>query len=254
MRRLACLLLLAGCGPDPNTDLASLQDRYDLRLSLQADAAGDADPTVGSVGIGYDEEHFAFDHDGDCAVLGGDLGGSIGDTELNLNVRGDRDDEFGDCHPARLSFSTRFSSDQPTVLTVADDTATVTAVFAAGALAPHHPILRSHSEWVFRGGEQVRIGWSHPEDLTAITWDEYTVYVRMGELDESINRSNSFTLAVSVVGDEIQFTMPSPPPLTGRGRLAFDFAWTGGDAVTCEATACTFNLARRYHQSVTISD
>ena len=250
---VAFLLPVAGCpGPDTNATLADLPG---LRISLQTWKASDNQPTSGFAVISYDEQPFMSTHDGSCATLGGDLRGSIDGVELDVNSYGSNDDEFGGCYFAHLYFDHRFPADAPVALTIADDSHEVRAALPAGALAPHFPTLRAPATWAFRGGEQVRLGWSHPADLAEVTLDPYAIGFHIGDRGRpNANGDNFFPLPTTIVGDELRFTIPSPPPITGPGYITIRMGYTVGDATTCEGAAgCRFSASRDFHHTVEIA-
>jgi hypothetical protein len=249
---LAFILPVAGCpGPDANATLADLPR---LRIGLQTWTSSDDRPTSGFATISYDEPAFTAAHEGQCATLGGDLRGAIDGVELDVNSYGSNDEEFGGCYYAHLYFDVRFPADRPSVLTIADDSHTVRAEIAAGSLAPHFPTLRAPSTWEFRGGEPVRLGWSHPADLAENPLDEYDVGFHIGERGQpNANGDNFFPLPTTVTGDELRFTIPSPPPITGPGYITINMGYTVGSATTCEGAAeCGFSASRSFDHTVEI--
>lgn len=207
-------------------------------------------PTNGRVSIGYDEDAFVAAHGGECARLG-DWDIRFGDARIGSSWSGDDDVDFGGCllPSANLDIA-QFGRDTLGALRIFDDSHTVEAVFGATALVPHLPTLRSPSTWRFAGGDTVVFGWSHPDDLvTGADFLEHPVYFHTGTLDDP----NFFDLDAQLAGDEITFTVPSPPPITGDGYIVARFGYTSGEADSCTgATRCGYQLEAGYAHAVVI--
>lgn len=246
---LAILLPLGACfGPATN---ASLADLPDLSVSVQTWDASDDAPTTVDVSLTYDGAAFAATHDGACATLGDDFGGRLDDGRQIWSSRGKDDVDFGGCYVPSLRYEVRFTDDRAAELTIADDSRTIRATFPVGALAPHYPTLRAPAAWKFHGGDAVRVAWSHPDDLAA----------PLGEFDvgffadgKTANGDNFFPLPRQVVGDELRFTIPSPPPITGPGQITFNLGYTVGDAASCTGAArCTYSASHSFGHPVEIA-
>lgn len=252
-RLIPCVFLLGACpsaGPDGN---ASLADLPGLRITVQTWDAHDDRPTAGFVSLGYDEATFIAAHGG-CATLGADLDATFDGTDLDPISRGSNDPEFEGCYMPHLPFDLRFADDVASVLTIADDSLTVRAEFPAGAFEAHRPILVEPGAWRFRGGQEVRVGWSHPADLAETPRDWTDVGFHIGDRGRpNGNGDNFFPLSPRVEDEEIRFTIPSPPPITGPGLITFEMGYTVGAATTCTgATDCSFSASRSFDHTVEI--
>jgi hypothetical protein len=250
---LPSALLLAACpgsGPDSN---ASLADLPRLRVSVQTYEAGDDRPAEGFVTVSYDEDAFIAAH-GRCATLDDDLGGNLDGTDLDATSFGSDDEEFGGCFVPHLPFEIRFADDHASVLTIADHSVTVRAEFPAGAFEAHGPTLIAPTAWRFRGGQEVRVRWSHPADLAEAPLRPTDVGFHIGDRGKpNANGDNFFPLSPQVEGDELRFTIPSPPPITGPGLITFQMGYSVGEATTCTgATTCAYSASRSFDHSVEI--
>ena len=246
--------LLLGACPTPGSDSnASLADLPNLRVSVQTSGSSDDKPTSGFVSVSYDEPAFVAAH-GHCATLGDDLGGELDGTDLDATSLGSNDEEFGGCYYPLLPFEIWFADDGAPELTIFDESLTVRAEFPAGAFEAHRPILLEPGEWRFRGGQQVRVGWSHPADLAEAPLQWTDVAFHIGDRGRrNANGDNAFPLSPQLDGEEIRFTVPSPPPITGPGFITFQMGYSGGAATTCTgATRCEYGASRSFAHTVEI--
>jgi hypothetical protein len=245
MKLAVLITLLPACATDPASN-ATLADLPDLQIAVQGWMPSDTAPTNGFVTIGYDTATFRSTHDDHCAVLGAFTATYNGARIEHLDPGGDNDDPV-DCAPPSLDFDVQF--DGPTTFVIADDSLTVTAAFDADAFAPRVPTLLSPATWEFHGGDMVRVGWPVPADFTGLAGQPWVVSFSTGKLENN----NAFDLAPVFAGDEIHFTIPSPPPRTGPGFIEIELGYTVGDATTCDGAArCEFSASRGFSHSVVI--
>ena len=247
------LLFLAACpGPDRNATLADLPG---LRVSVSTSSASDREPTRARVVIRYDEDAFKASHEQHCATLGRELRGELDGDALEPTSYGSDEQDFDFCDLPQLEVERREAGDTRSVLTITDDSLTVRAELPVGALAPRQPTLRFPGAWRFTGGQEVRVGWSHPADLTEAPLDPRSVYFHTGDPGPVAPGGVGYVpLPARVDGDELRFTIPSPPPLTGPGLIVFSLGDTVGSAQTCTgATACEYSASRSFSHSVEIA-
>jgi hypothetical protein len=199
------------------------------------------------VSIGYNEQTFRTSHGGACATLGS-FSHSLTGASISHVGYGSNDDEFDDCYFPGFELDARFAADEANTLVIADDTKTITAVFASAAFAPRAPTLRSASDWTFAPGEQVVIGWPHPEDFAGAYNDGLLSSVWFNNDD-----ADDFSFMPTYQGDEIRFSIPNPAPSTGDGVVLFQFGYSTGEAVSCiGATRCSFSAERGFEHRATI--
>jgi hypothetical protein len=248
-RRVIVLLVvwLSACGGgDGNAELADLPE---LRLDMYAHQASATEPARLDIYLTYNLSTFWAAHDNECARLDDTTTLRINDVRADLDERGQNDDF--DCELPHFVLEPFDVTDEAALLTAEDDSVRVSAAFEAGTFTPHVPTLRSPNDWTFAAGQDVRVGWSHPEDLTRPIGAG--VVYRL-HADPPWQPDESFELQASFADDEIQFAIPSPPPLSGPGYLFFAFAPIVVDATTCEnASACQVHLSPGYRQPVTIT-
>jgi len=241
--RSALLLLIPAC--TTNHGNATLADLGNLQVQVQGFSPSDTQPTTGFVALGYDTAAFQSAHGGQCAVVDGIIG-SFNGTALDSD--GGCPDDLGDCLTPSVGFAVEFAG--ASTFVVGDDSLTVTAVFAEDAFAPHVPTLRAPAQWQFTGGEAVRVGWSDPADLMNLGVEPFRVTFSADVAD-----NNTIDLTPTYSGDEIDFTVPSPPSVTGPGSIVFRFGYANGNATTCtNATSCIFSATLCYEHRVTIGD
>ena len=249
-RCLLASLVCAGCtsGPPANAELAEL---LSLRVGVQIWESTDREPTKGFFMVGYDEDAFRRAHDGECAVV--DIDAHFDGADLGHVSGGGNDTDFDDCYSPGGEFEIDRIGEQAATLRVSDGSRTIEATFSAAQLAPHQPTLRSPSEWKFGGGDAVVLGWSHPDDfVTGADFLDNPVYFHTGTLDDP----NFFDIYnTQLVGDEIRFTIPNPPPIKGSGLIVARFGYAVGNATSCVgAASCTFSREAGYAHSVEILD
>jgi hypothetical protein len=241
---IALVALVPACDP-ANADLADLPG---LRVEMYTHQASDTEPATSEIFLVYDLSAFWATHDNACARIDDATVLRFDGARAELVDRG-RNDDF-DCELPRFTLDPFAVTDQEALLTIEDDSLRVSATFAPGTFTPHQPTLRSPSDWTFAAGQNVRIGWSHPSDLSAPIGAG--VVFRIHDVPPW-QPGESFDLVTAFVGDEIQFAIPSPPPITGPGYLFFAFEEIMTDASTCEnAAACVVRLSPGFRQPVTI--
>jgi hypothetical protein len=226
---------------------ATLADLPDLRVHIDVRAARDDGPTSGSVLLMYDYRAFHATHGADCATLGS-FRSALTNASITNVTHGSSPEtaENESCLFPSFEFDAHFTPDEPTTLIIRDDSKTITAEYSADTFAPQVPMLRSASDWKFAPGEQVAIGWPHPEDLAIGEVQAIVDFVFEGD-------DLSFTLLPTFVGDEIRFTAPDPPIHTGRGAVELRFGATFGAPVSCTGAYCTFNVERGYVHSAELT-
>lgn len=256
MGRFAILaIVVAGCtetmpddvpvdGPDdvPLVANAGVADLPGLRLRLHVNQTSDDGTTSGYVRLHYDEAAFRAAHGGACATLGGNAGGAIDGSLLEVLSRG-ATTSMGTCAVPWFAFTVRFDGTRATVVTVDDETGTVRAEY--GEIERRVGTLRAPATWSLHPGDAVRLGWSHPEDIEGGSSMIY--YYRPGVAEGDAMERIGFGT------DEVQFTVPTwMPPSTGVIRV--DLGQHEGVAAQCDgATACELQQAHAYVQSVAIS-
>lgn len=250
LRRVLPVLALVGCtdGSPPNATLADLPR---LSVSMQIWQSSDAGPTTGFMTLGYDSEAFRASHGGECAVIG-DYAVEFAGLEIGRKSRGGDDTDFDDCYAASFELSIPQFGDTPlTSYRISDGSLTIEATFAPDTLVPHEPRLVSPTTWELAGGDAAVMIWSHPEDLIeGASFLPHPVYFHTRRLEDP----NYFDIDAQLVGDEIRFAIPDPPPIVGDGFIVARFGYVVGDAATCSgATRCAYSLERGYSHSVKIT-
>jgi hypothetical protein len=244
---LASLLVLAACD-GANTTVAGLPGLFVTLIgtALPEYLDDELHPSRVDVELGYNVSSFRDSHDGACATVGSDTGARLDDTELELVDQGESYENEGGagCLFPTLQGDFLFRPGATHTLVVGDDTATVTAEYAAASMEPAIATLRSHPEWRFRAGDQVVVGWPRPQDLAPL---ETTFHV--GFYLRGPGSPNHFDMPFQVVGDELHFQFPATLPVSGEGDMKFEMTTKRGPAVSCEgATGCPFSAPRTYRR------
>jgi len=237
MRRLVPLLLLLvpACH-----DAAQLADLPGLEVSVRVwGADSDLPGQLGSVYLNFDGDAYRAAHDGDCPALG--------DVQVVFDgVATERVDppyDGGPCLATRFELAADIPTDRPLVVTVVDESLSVRAELDSAPLVGRSATLRSPGDWTLTGGEEVVVGWSHPDDLATIGAVAYFLQGSAGFMIEDL----------TLTGDEIRFSIPPSPAVTGAGKLHFSAGFLEGDATACaNAAACTWTTVHSYDQSVVI--
>jgi hypothetical protein len=249
---LLVLALLAGCssGPPPNARLADLPG---LSIGFMASGVSDSAPAPSHLFVSYDIPAFRAIHHGDCAVVDDSIAGTFNGLSIPVTTLGGGPGDLpaGNCGGPGFDLSVSFG-DHATFV-VWDGSLTVTADFGT-TLVPRVPTLRSPAAWRFAAGEAVSVGWPVAADLPTTPQGYPQVYFSTGRTAvDPAGGTNYFDLAPQFSGDQIDFTVPSPAPVTGPGFIVFAFGWVDFAAIACTgATACTAQLPRGYQHSVEI--
>lgn len=244
-RPLGCLtgvLALSGCTPSN----AMLADLPDLQVRLLVWEARDSGPTPGTALLLYNRAKFRETRGVDeCATLGSfDISLTNATiTHVDHGASGIERDDDGQwqCRGPSFELAANFTADEPNTLVLEDESLTITADYGF-QLTPHVPTLRSARDWTFAPGDEVVIGWSHPEDLldTPTNSREVSWWV-----------DNGGHVAATFIGDEIRFTIPDDI-FGGQGHFWFFFGTTFREAVTSTGARCLSTVRRGYEHSASI--
>jgi hypothetical protein len=242
--------MLLACGDAPNAQLADLPD---LGLAVhvvtgdEPDRIDDEQTPVGiKVYTGFDRSSFAAAHDDACAVLG-DVTASFNGGALDVDPGGADGDG---CSPPRFEGAFELAIDQPGDIVIADESARVSMTFVA---EPRIASLSSPGEWTFVPGQDVRVRWSHLEDLG----DAFKVwFIQDGREDLPSHYIHSDYVAKTTDREGIVFRVPSSA-FTGSGAVVISVATATEPARTSAATCvgasrCSAVVFRSYKHAVTL--
>ena len=225
---LSCLVL-AACGPDPNTDFAELPNLHvDVFLNRELDRDTDAKrPTSVEVSIYYDLGAFdALDSDRTCATI--DASGTFNGAELDLYQAGTYDDF--DCATPALTTTVMLAPEETGHLELVDHRGNkVVADLPAGGAR----VATSATGWTFVPGQQVALDWSSTKDLAEIAAADVSIFFRR-------DNGNGFEMhADTVTETQVLFTVPAPAPTQGDGLIDVVMGYAGAATDITEATSCT---------------